>query len=194
VNLCPTHARRALALGLLLGAALAHADAPSDTAAAQSPEVTASAPHHRLTAYALAGAIAYLSSAQTMGGLGAGLGVRDTLDDRFLLQVDAQYLGYIGNTVALRAGAGVQLHGVWAPAALVTLSVLVGDRLAFYTPDHPSPLRTPNASLGILLEPVRFTLPEVEVSLLQLGLGVGTDLPGLGLAYTLGLLAVGIRF
>lgn len=175
------------ALALALG--LAMAGTPGSTSAEETP-----APRHRLSLYVTTGALAYLSEAQTLGGLGGGLGLRDTLDGRFILQADINYLGYIRNAAALRVSAGAQLRGRYAPAALLTLTTLVGERLSFLTPEHPSRITGPAMSVGLTLAPIRFDLPQVQFSLLQLGVGVGSDLPGLGLSYSLGLLEVGATF
>lgn len=171
----------ALALGLLA--------LPTDANAEEAP-----ASRHQLSAYATAGAQVYLSSARTMGGIGGGVGLRDTIDERFILQADLSYLSMLGNAASLRVGGGVQRQGMWAPAALLTVSTLFGDRLSFLTPDHPTRLTGPGMSLGLTLAPVRFALPSVQVSLLQLGVGVGSDMPGLGMYYSVGLMEVGASF
>jgi hypothetical protein len=49
-------------------------------------------------------------------------------------------------------------------------------------------------SLGVTVAPLRFVLQGTEVSLLQLGVGLGTDFPGLGITYSLGLMEVGTAF
>jgi hypothetical protein len=149
---------------------------------------------HRLTLYGRAGAQVYLSSARTQGGLGGGLGLRDTIDERFILQADLSYLMMLGNVGLLRLGAGVQRRGTYTPAVLLTFSTLVGDRLAFLTPEHPTPLQTPVMALGVSLAPLRFSHEGLQLSLLELGVGVGSDLPGLGLSYQLGILEVGTTF
>jgi hypothetical protein len=92
--------------------------------------------------------------------------------------------------LALRVGAGVQRRG--APAALMNLTGLFGDRLGFLTPEHPSPVEGPALGLGLTLAPARFTLGNTQVSLLELGVGLGTDRPGLGLLYGLTLLEVSV--
>ena len=175
------------ALALALG--LAVAGTPGNASTEQTP-----APRHRLSLYLTSGAMAYLSDAQTIGGLGGGLGLRDTLDGRFILQADINYLGYIRNAAALRVSAGAQLRGPYAPAALLTLTTLMGERLSFLTPEHPTRITGPAMSVGLTLAPIRFDLPQVQFSMLQLGVGVGSDLPGLGLSYSLGLLEVGATF
>ncbi|MCY1078386.1 hypothetical protein [Archangium lansingense] len=173
----------ALALGLALVG-------PSHVAKAEESP----APSHRFTVYTTAGAQAYLSSARTMGGVGGGLGLRDTINGRFILQADLSYLSMLGNTGSLRIGAGVQRSGMWAPAALLTVTTLFGEHLSFLTPEHPERLTSPAVSLGVTLAPVRFELESVQVSVLQLGIGAGTDLPGLGLNFSLGLLEAGVTF
>jgi hypothetical protein len=172
-----------LALGLAL---VGHA---GDARAEESP-----APGHRLSLYPTAGAQVYLSSARTMGGVGGGLGIRDTINGHFILQADASYLSLLGNAASVRVGAGVQRSGTWAPAALLTVTTLFGEHLSFLTPEHPERLTGPSVSLGVTLAPVRFELESVQVSVLQFGIGAGTDLPGLGLHYSLGLLEAGVTF
>ncbi|HSP78929.1 MAG TPA: hypothetical protein VLQ93_10385, partial [Myxococcaceae bacterium] len=127
-------------------------------------------------------------------GLGGGVGLRATLQERFILQADLSYLLSIKNVAALRLGAGLQRRGTYTPAVLVTLSALLGDRLAFLTPEHPEPVSGPAVALGVNLAPLRFTHEGTQISLLELGVGVGTELPGLGLSFQLGLLEVGVSF
>jgi hypothetical protein len=170
-----------LALGLLAAPGSARAETPPS-------------PHHRLTAYVTAGAQVYLSDARTMGGVGGGVGIRDTLDNRFILQAELHYLSVLGNAAVIRVGAGVQRAGTYAPAALLTGSTLFGDRLSFLTPAHPTRIAGPAVTLGVTVAPIRFDLQSVQISVLQLGVGAGTDLPGLGVGYSLGLLEVGATF
>ncbi|MFL5354638.1 hypothetical protein [Archangium sp.] len=149
---------------------------------------------HRLTLYGRGGALVYLSDAMTTGGIGGGVGLRDTLQDRFILQADLSYLMGLGNVVALRLGAGMQRRGTYTPAVLATLTTVVGDRLTFLTPAHPTPVRGPAVALGLSVAPLRFTEGGLQLSLLELGVGLGADLPGWGLAWQLGLLEVGTSF
>ena len=146
----------------------------------------------RLSAYCLAGADLYLSSARTAGGLGGGCGVRGTLHERFLLQFDASYLTLLGNVASLRVGAGVQRLGVYAPAAWVMGGALAGQQLRFLA-EPGSPLVTgPAPWLGVAVAPLRFRLPRAEVSVLELGVGVGLESSRAGLLLHLGLLSVGV--
>ncbi|MET0401225.1 MAG: hypothetical protein ABW123_02430 [Cystobacter sp.] len=149
---------------------------------------------HRLTLYGRAGGLVYLSDAMTTGGLGGGLGLRDTLRDRFILQADVSFLMGIGNVGALRLGAGLQRSGTYTPAVLATFSAVVGDRLSFLTPSHPTPVRGPALMLGLHVAPLRFTQDGMQLSLLEFGVGAGTDRPGVGLALQLNLLEVGTTF
>jgi hypothetical protein len=149
---------------------------------------------HQLMFYGRTGGQVYLSSARTQGGLGAGVGLRDTIRERFILQGDLSYLMMLGNVGLLRLGAGVQRRGTYTPAVLLTLSTLVGDRLAFLTSEHPTPLQGPTMALGVSIAPLRFTHEGLQLSLLELGVGVGSDLPGWGLSYQLGILEVGTTF
>jgi hypothetical protein len=164
------------------------------SALATSPELPEEAvpPRHQLSLYGRSGASIYLSAARTHGGVGGGFGLRDTVDGRWLLQVDANALTGLGTAFAVRVGAGVQRQGWWAPAALVSLTGLFGDRLDFLTPEHPVPVAGPSLGLGLTLAPARFTLGKAQVSIFELGVGVGTDSPGLGLLYGLTLLEVGV--
>ncbi len=137
----------------------------------------------------------FLSEARTQGGVGGGAGVRGFLSESLLLQADLGYLSQIGNVAELRLGAGWQLPGtLWRPGAAVILSTLLGDRLSFLTPHHPTPVGTPAFSLGLALSPLRFTQAGVSVSLLEVELGLGWEFPGLGLALGLTLVETSLRF
>lgn len=164
----------------------------SALATAPEPGGESMPPRHQLSLYARSGAAVYLSQARTQGGVGGGFGLRDTVDGRWLLQVDASGLTGLGSALAVRVGAGVQRRGWWAPAALVSVTGLFGDRMEFFTPEHPEALAGPSVGLGLTLAPVRFSLGRAQVSALELGVGVGTDRPGLGLLYGLTLLEVGV--
>jgi hypothetical protein len=184
-----------LRAGWLLGCALgmlsaggAHAEQPAPARAGLLPE------GHQLTLYGRAGGLVYLSDAMTTGGAGGGVGLRDTIRDRVILQADLNYLMVLGNVGALRLGAGVQRSGTYTPAILATLSAVMGDRLTFLTSAHPTPIRSPAVALGLSVAPVRFTDRGMQLSLLELGVGIGTDLPGRGLAWQIGLLEVGTCF
>lgn len=149
---------------------------------------------HQLTFYGRMGGMVYLSDARTQGGVGGGVGVRDTLHERFILQADLSYLMMIGNVAALRLGAGVQRRGTYTPAVLLTLTTQLGTQLSFLSTEHPTPVGGPNVTLGVSVAPLRFTHAGMQLSLLELGVGTGNDLPGWGLAYQLGLLEVGTTF
>ncbi|MGZ3461000.1 MAG: hypothetical protein ACXU86_21135, partial [Archangium sp.] len=86
----------------------------SALAASPAPAEENVPPRHQLSLYARSGAAAYLSSARTQGGVGGGFGLRDTVDGRWLLQVDANGLTGLGSVLAVRVGAGVQRQGWWA--------------------------------------------------------------------------------
>ncbi|WNG32299.1 hypothetical protein F0U60_00800 [Archangium minus] len=170
---------------LLVLSALATSPAPSEVPVPS---------RHQLSLYARSGASAYLSPVRTQGGLGGGFGLRDTVDGRWLLQVDASGLTGLGSVLAVRVGAGLQWRHPegWAPAALVSLTGLFGDRMEFLKPEHPAPVGGPSLGLGLTLAPARFSLGGAQVSVLELGVGVGTDRSGLGLLYGLTLLEVGV--
>src|SRR5690606_1849652 len=77
----------------------------------------AHAVEHQLSAHARTGALVHLSGSQSAGGAGFALGLRDTLDERFILGGDLGYLFLIGNALSVRLFAGVQRKGTWVPAA-----------------------------------------------------------------------------
>lgn len=162
-----------------------------DARAADSEAVPAASPH-RFSVYMGAAGMAHLSDVRTQGGVGGGIGLRDTIDERFILQADVHHLLMLGNTVGLRLGAGVQRRGIYQPAALLTLTTLLGDRLVFMTPEHPVPVQHPAMTLGVSVAPLRFSMGKTQLSLLELGVGVGTEFPGLGVSYRLGLVEVGL--
>ncbi|HEX8826385.1 MAG TPA: hypothetical protein VF794_41165 [Archangium sp.] len=171
---------------LLLLSTLAASPDPAEDVVRAEPS------RHQFSLYARSGATVYLSRVRTHGGVGGGFGLRDTVDGRWLLQADANALIGVGTSFAVRLGAGVQREGRWAPAALVNLTGLFGDRMDFLTPEHPSFIGGPSLGLGLTFAPARFTLGRAQVSLLEVGVGVGTDRPGLGLLYGLTVLEVGV--
>ncbi len=164
----------------------------SAPALAQSnpPATSSSSPRWYVTAET--GAQAYLSPNRTMGGYGGGLGVRALFGRHLFAEADAAYLFEIGNVLALRVSAGIQRDGLWAPAALVSVGLLAGEQFTFFQPGGPTLGGVPAAWLGLALAPLRFQLGSAQVSALQLGLGVGTDLPGIGLAPQLQVLEVAV--
>ena len=175
------HVLASLLVGALLASGGAHAQ-PSDEA-------------HRLTLYTRTAALAYFSEARTTGGIGGGVGLRDTLWDRYILQADLSLLLGLGSVGALRLGAGVQWRmGGYTPAILATLQTVVGSQLSFLTDAHPTPVRGPAVALGVSLAPVRFTQGPLHLSLLELGVGLGSDFPGRGLCWQMGLVEAGTSF
>lgn len=164
-------------------------------ARAEDGASTAPAHQHQLSLYLRGTGMVYTSDARTIGGVGGGIGVRDTVDDRYLFQADVSTLGLLGKVLAVRAGAGLQWGtGTWRPAALLSVTALMGDRLNFLTTAHPTPLKGPAVSLGVSAAPVRFSLGATQLSLLELGVGVGPELPGAGLALHVGLVEVSASF
>jgi hypothetical protein len=147
---------------------------------------------HQLSLFVQSGAAVYLSDARTQGGVGGGFGVRDTVDGRWLLQADVSGLTGLGSVLALRLGVGAQLRGICTPAVRLEFTGLFGDRLSFLTPDHPTPVGGPALALGVVVAPIRFTVGDTQVSVLELGVGAGTEAPGLGLRFSVNLLEVGL--
>lgn len=181
--------RRAVLTCVVLGVAAGARHAFAEAEAASAP-----ASPHRLSAYASGGLQLYLSDARTAGGVGGGLGIRDTLRDRFILQADASYLMFLGNALSVRVAAGVQRRGLWTPAVLLSVSTFWGDHLTFLTPEHPTPIAGPAVALGLSVAPLRFSFEGTQVSLVEVGLSVGAELPGIGIAYQIRALEVGASF
>lgn len=146
-----------------------------------------------LTAYLRGGVNLYLSDAQTAGGVGGGVGMRMTFDERFFGQLDVSQLLLVGNATLLRAGVGVQRRGTWAPAATLSASVYPSDRLRFATGARDRLVTAPAVALGVNLSPIRFVGETSEITLFELGAGLGLDFPGRGNAINIGLLEVGFR-
>lgn len=158
---------------------------------AYSVTARADEPAHRLAVFSKLGGGLFLAQTRTMGGLGAGVGLRDTVDERFLLQAELSYLAVLGHVGELRLGAGVQRRGFWSPAVLATTSVMFGDRLEFRVAGRPTPTGAPVATLGLSVAPLRFCVERGRcVSMLELGLAAGTEFTSAGTALQLGLLDV----
>ncbi|QRK09172.1 hypothetical protein JQX13_03155 [Archangium violaceum] len=176
---------KAPVLGLLLGALCL---LPS-LASAREPGA------HQLSVYLRGGVSAVLAPSRAMGGLGVGVGVRDVLKDRFILQADASYLTLLGHVGEVRLGAGVQRGGTWSPAALATVSLLMGDALTTRTETIPRSPRGPAGALGVTLAPLRFCMEGGScVSVLELGVGYGTDFATAGPSLQVGLMEMGLAF
>jgi hypothetical protein len=152
------------------------------------------APPVRIAAYLRSGLTVHIAPSQTIGGLGGGVGVRLSFPKCWLAQADLNYLNLIGHVGELRFGGGIQRPGTWNPAALGTLSILFGDRLSFRTAEHPWPSSGPVVSAGISIAPLRFSRQNYTASVLELGIGVKPDFPGLGVTYSVGLLEIGHSF
>lgn len=150
---------------------------------------------HELSLYLRSGATANLTALRTMGGVGLGLGVRDVVNGLVVLQADASYLTMLGHVGELRVGAGVQhAWGAWTPKAMLTGSLLVGQRLSFRTPGQGTVSNAPSGLFGVSLSPLRFCAQTHCVSVLELGAGYGTDGAAGGPAFNLGVLEVEVRF
>lgn len=151
-------------------------------------------PPMRIAAYLRAGLSVHSAPSQTIGGLGGGAGIRVSFPKFWLAQADLNYYGLIGHVGEVRLGGGIQRPGLWNPAALGMVSILFGQRLSFRTADHPWPSSGPVVSAGISLAPLRFSHKNYTASVLELGLGIKPDLPGVGMTYSIGLLEIGHSF
>ncbi len=146
------------------------------------------------TAYLRSGVTVHVAPSQSTGGLGGGAGVRMSFAKPWFVQADFNYLTLVGHVGELRLAGGIQRPGLWNPAVLFNGSVLLGQRLSFRTAEHPWPTSAPIVTGGIVVAPLRFTQQNRTVSVLELGIGVKPDFPGVGVTYSLGLLEVGHLF
>lgn len=182
--------RLVLALSLVLAslasipAARADSTAPSPVDVADE-SATDAGPTHRISLLARTSLSLHLSDARTAGGLGGGFGLRDAVGEHLLLQADIAWLTQLGNVLALRAGAGLQKPGTWSPAALVAVTSLFGSQLHFPAPGRPA-TPGPALSIGLILAPLRFVTNGAEVSLLEIGVGIGGETPGIATALSIG--------
>jgi hypothetical protein len=179
---------------LFTAALVALGSTPARAADAQPSAEASPAPAHQLSVYGRSGVQAYLSDTRSTGMFGGSVGVRDIIQGRFILQVDVGYLTNFGNVVPVQVAAGIQRQGLYTPAALLTLTGFLGDRVNFLSSEHPSVIRTPPLAVGVLLAPARFSVAGAQLSLLEFGIGLSPEFPGLGLAYQLNLIDVGVSF
>ncbi len=149
-------------------------------------------PAHQFDVYLRSGLTLFSSPARTQGGAGGGLGLRDTVNGRWLLQADVNGLIGMGSALEVRLGAGVQREGSWSPMASLQLSGLIGQQLRLLSPEYPRAAPAAAVTLGVALAPVRFNVANTRVSALELNVGVGPDVSGLGLRYGLTLLEIGV--
>lgn len=141
--------------------------------------------NHQFSVYTRSALALHLSDARTAGGLGGGFGIRDSIGDYFLAQLDATWLSQLGNVLAVRLAAGVQKPGTWRPAALLAVNAMFGDQLLFPDAGRPA-IDRPPLSVDLILAPLRFSSGKAEVSLFELGVGVGPETPGAALSLSLG--------
>ena len=186
--------KRAL-LTVLAPALVALGLVPAVSRAEDAQPAAASTPVHQFSVYSRGGVQAYLAPNRSTGLFGGSVGVRDIIQDRYILQADVGYLMNFGNVVPVQVAAGMQHRiGFYTPAALVTLTGFFGERLSFLSSDHPSVNRIPPVALGVLLAPARFTVEGAQLSILEVGVGVSPEFPGAGVAYQLNLIDVGVSF
>ena len=186
--------KRALLAGALVLAGLTAGEARAEEGQTPDGAAPAEAPVHQLSVYCRGGVHVYLSPSRSTGVFGGSVGVRDTIQERFILQADVGFLTNLGNVVPVQLAAGIQRKGLYSPAALLTLSTFFGDKLSFVTADHPSVIRAPPIALGFVLAPARFNVAGGQLSVLEFGLGVSPEFPGWGVAYQLNLANVGVSF
>ena len=77
---------------LAVAPAVVQAESPAKEEKAEPSPIFAAFEDHELAVYVRTGADLYTSDSRTAGGIGGGIGVRDTWKERFLFQLDASYL------------------------------------------------------------------------------------------------------
>ncbi len=178
----------------LIVALLALAPASALAEKAEPSPMFAAFEDHRLSVYLRTGGDLYTSDSRTAGGIGGGVGVRDTWKERFLFQLDASYLFALSNVVALRGAAGVQKQGLYAPAALLTFTAFLGGAIEFSLPGNRHTPTLPPLVLGLSVAPARFLWKGVQVSAFELGAGLGYEFPGVGIGWHASLLELSAEF
>lgn len=177
----------AFVLAATVGPAVARAESltPAETSSASATPAEDST-RHRVTLLARTAVALHLSEARTTGGLGGGFGLRDTVGDYLLLQADIAWLTQLGNVLAIRAGAGIQKPGTWSPAALVAVTGMFGSQLHFPAEGRPA-TAGPALSIGLVLAPLRFVAKNgAEVSLMEIGVGIAAETPGMATTLSIG--------
>jgi hypothetical protein len=165
----------------------------ASTPAAPEP-APAPTPEHQLELYGRMGLTVFSSSSRTQGGMGGGVGLRDTFRGQWLVQADISGLAGLGGVVETRLGGGWQRPGLWSPSARLELTTLFGQQIGFIPPGADSIAGGPTFALGVAVAPLRFSLSGTRVSLLEVSYGMGPDLGGMGTRFGLTLLEVGANF
>lgn len=114
----------------------------------------------------------YSSDHVTSAGIGLGVGIALRKGDHFLAQTDVNIHWLNGNAVSTRLSAGYARKGVWAPAVLGNIAVLLGSRTEVLLEDGRRPL-TPVAVFGLRMAALRFQNEKGFVSALETSFGVG---------------------
>lgn len=135
----------------------------------------------------------YLSDTQTAGGLGGAAGLQFVWRDRWLAQADVGTWWMLGNVASTRLAVGVQRRGTWAPAVWVAVNTMWGSRLRFLDQDGTA-TKAPPWAVGLRASPLRFAGERGLVSLLDVGVGLGTSGKAAGTWLELSLLQVGFRW
>jgi hypothetical protein len=152
----------------------------------------AGALHWEPSMYLRMGTSFYSSSERTMGGTGAAVGL-SLVRGAVLAQADVTILVGAGTVVEGCAGPGIARPGTWSPAVRASGCIMVGDRVSFPDADDLLPLQGPAVTLGTDLEPLRYTRDGTTLSALAPGIGLGTDLPGLGVELRLAFFTLSTR-
>jgi hypothetical protein len=116
----------------------------------------------------------YSSDNRALAGTGGMLGIERVHDGHYVHGQLAHLVG-LGSTWEVCGSAGFVRQTHWSPTAGAEACVLLGRQVSFPTTEHPLPLSGPAPSIGLRLEPLRFTYERATVSSLAIGVGTGWE-------------------
>ena len=118
----------------------------------------------------------YRTSNRVLAGTGGTVRF-EYIGDGGYVRGDLSVLVGVGPTVAPCASAGWIRDAHWSPSVGPELCVLLGRQVSYPSIEHPLPLVGPAPSIGLNVQPLRFSYEHANVSALALGAGVGWE-PG----------------
>jgi hypothetical protein len=118
----------------------------------------------------------YRTSNRALAGTGGTVRLEHVGNGHYV-RGDLSVLVGVGPTVAPCASAGWIRDAHWSPSVGPELCVLLGRQVSFPTVEHPLPLVGPAPSIGLNVQPLRFSYERANVSALSLGVGLGWE-PG----------------
>ena len=116
----------------------------------------------------------YSSDNRALAGTGGTVGIERVHNGRYVRGQLSHLVG-VGSTWEVCGSAGFVRASHWSPSAGAEVCVLLGRQVSFPTTEHPLPLDGPAPSMGLRLEPLRFTYERATVSSLAIGVGTGWE-------------------